>query len=164
MTWRWRRRPGSTRLPSPTAPIRSRACGPAARSAASPTSGLCRNGWLAMADERVICPSGALADSGKGVRFDVEYFGQSAPAFVVRYSGAVHGYLNRCAHVAMELDWQEGVFFDLTGHDLLCSTHGASYDPRSGRCLGGPCNGTPLLKLKVEERGGMIYFTGYQDE
>ena len=118
-----------------------------------------------MADgERLICPSAALADSGKGIRFEVEYFGSPAPAFVVRYGGAVQGYLNRCAHVAMELDWQEGVFFDSTGHDLLCSTHGAAYDPKTGRCLGGPCNGSPLVKLKVEERGGMVYFTGFEDD
>ena len=113
---------------------------------------------------RLICASQALADSGRGVRFEVEYFGDTAPAFAVRCAGRVHAYLNRCAHVAMELDWQEGVFFDSAGRDLLCSTHGAAYDPRSGRCRGGPCNGSPLVKLRIEERAGMIYFTGYQDE
>ena len=118
-----------------------------------------------MADaERLICPSGALAESGKGVRFEVDYFGEPTPAFVVRKDGKAHGYLNRCSHVAMELDWQEGVFFDSAGHDLLCSTHGAAYDPASGRCLGGPCNGSPLVKLRIEERGGMIYFTGFDDD
>ena len=118
-----------------------------------------------MADgERLICPSAELAERGRGVRFEVEYFGEPAPAFVVRFAGAVRGYLNRCAHVAMELDWQEGVFFDSTGSDLLCSTHGAAYDPRSGRCVGGPCNGSPLVKLKVEERDGMVYFTGFEDD
>ncbi len=115
-------------------------------------------------EERLICRSEALADSGKGVRFEVEYFGAPAPAFVVRYGGRVHGYLNRCSHVAMELDWQEGVFFDLSGTRLLCSTHGAEYDPRSGRCLGGPCNGSPLLKLRVEERAGGVYFKGFEDD
>jgi nitrite reductase/ring-hydroxylating ferredoxin subunit len=114
--------------------------------------------------ERLICPSGALADSGRGVRFEVEYFGEAAPAFVVRRDGAVHGYLNRCAHVAMELDWQEGVFFDLHGRDLLCSTHGATYDAVSGRCVSGPCNGAPLVKLRIEERGGMVYFMGFDDD
>ena len=118
-----------------------------------------------MADtKRLICPSGALADSDKGVRFEVEYFGERAPAFVVRYKGAVHGYLNRCAHVAMELDWQEGVFFDADGRDLLCSTHGATYDTDSGRCVGGPCNGTPLVKLRIEERDNMVYFIGFDDD
>jgi nitrite reductase/ring-hydroxylating ferredoxin subunit len=118
-----------------------------------------------MADgERLICGSAALVDSGRGVRFEVEYFGQPAPAFAVRYRGRVHAYLNRCAHVAMELDWQEGVFFDADGRDLLCSTHGATYDAQSGRCLGGPCNRTPLLKLKVEERAGNVYFMGFSDD
>jgi len=116
------------------------------------------------ADVRLICRGAALAEAGKGVRFEVEYFGQPAPAFVVRYNGNVHGYLNRCAHVAMELDWQEGVFFDSSGSDLLCSTHGAAYDPASGNCRGGPCNGSPLVKLKVHERDGMIYFTGFEDD
>lgn len=118
-----------------------------------------------MADhERLICASGALVDSGRGVRFEVEYFGEPAPAFAVRHGGRVRGYLNRCAHVAMELDWQEGVFFDSDGRDLLCSTHGATYDAQSGRCLGGPCNGSPLVKLRIEERDNMVYFTGFADE
>ena len=118
-----------------------------------------------MADEeRLICPSGELADSGKGVRFEVPYFGRPAPAFAIRHAGRVHAYLNRCAHVAMELDWQEGVFFDSSGRDLLCSTHGATYDTRSGRCVGGPCNRSPLVKLRIEERDGMIYFMGFNDD
>lgn len=114
--------------------------------------------------ERLICEASALVDSGRGVRFEVEYFGESAPAFVVRKAGKVHGYLNRCAHVAMELDWQEGVFFDFDGRDLLCSTHGALYDAASGRCLGGPCNGSPLVKLRLEERNGLVYFIGFDDD
>ena len=118
-----------------------------------------------MADEeRLICASGALADSGRGVRFEVEYFGEPAPAFVIRKDGVVHGYLNRCGHVAMELDWQEGVFFDSDGRDLLCSTHGATYEARTGRCIGGPCSGSPLVKVLVDERDGNVYFKGFEDD
>jgi nitrite reductase/ring-hydroxylating ferredoxin subunit len=116
------------------------------------------------ATQRLICASGELVEAGRGVRFEVEYFGQVAPAFAVRQAGRVHAYLNRCAHVAMELDWQEGVFFDSEGRDLLCSTHGAVYDAASGRCLGGPCNRTPLVKLRIEERDGRVYFTGFDNE
>ena len=114
--------------------------------------------------ERLICASAALADGGRGVRFEVEYFGERAPAFAIRYAGRVHAYLNRCAHVAMELDWQEGVFFDGAGRDLLCSTHGATYDAASGRCLGGPCNKGALVKLRVDERDGQVYFMGFTDD
>jgi nitrite reductase/ring-hydroxylating ferredoxin subunit len=113
--------------------------------------------------QRLICTSEALADRGRGVRFEIDYFGQPAPAFAIRYAGRVHAYLNKCSHVPMELDWQEGVFFDSAGRDLLCSTHGATYDTQSGRCLGGPCNRTPLVKLRVEERDGKVYFTGFEN-
>ena len=112
----------------------------------------------------MICASQALADSGRGVRFDVEYFGEPAPAFVVRYQGRVHAYLNRCSHVAMELDWQEGVFFDSEGRDLLCSTHGATYSASGGHCIGGPCGGRPLVRVLVEERDGKVYFKGFEDD
>lgn len=114
--------------------------------------------------ERLICASQALTEAGRGVRFEIEYFGAAAPAFAVRYAGRVHAYLNRCAHVATELDWQQGAFFDSNGRDLLCSTHGASYDAASGRCVGGPCNGRALVKLRVEERDGQVYFMGFTDE
>jgi len=114
-------------------------------------------------DARLICESAALLDGALGVRFEVSYFGDPAPAFVVRHQGRVYGYLNRCAHVAMELDWQEGRFFDSDGRDLICSTHGAVYAADSGRCLGGPCGSAPLVRLLVEERNGRIYFLGVAD-
>ena len=117
-----------------------------------------------MADgERLICESSALASGGRAVRFDVEYFGERAPAFVVRFEGCVHGYLNRCGHLPMELDWREGEVFDSEGRDLICSTHGATYSAQSGKCLGGPCGGTPLVPLRVEERDGKVYFKGIDD-
>jgi len=115
-------------------------------------------------DARLICESAALQDSGRGVRFEVEHFGEMAPAFVVRHRGRVVGYLNRCSHVASELDWQEGLFFDADGRDLLCSTHGAVYSASSGQCLGGPCDGKPLTRLRIEERGGGVYYLGVEDD
>lgn len=114
-------------------------------------------------DERLICASAALLDSGKAQRFEVEYFGERAPAFALRFEGRVYAYLNRCSHVPMELDWREGEFFDSGGRDLICSTHGATYAADSGKCLGGPCGRTPLVPLQVEERDGMVYFKGIDD-
>ena len=89
--------------------------------------------------ERLICAGSALEEGGTGVRFEVERFGKAVPAFAIRYDGTVHGYLNQCAHVPVELDWSEGMFFDLSGLYLICATHGATYLPESGRCVRGPC-------------------------
>jgi nitrite reductase/ring-hydroxylating ferredoxin subunit len=103
----------------------------------------------------VLCSSGDLINSGQAVPFDVVYAGQTCRAFVVRFEGRVHAYLNRCAHVAMEMDWQPNRFFDDTGQWLLCSTHGAVYQPDTGACRGGPCRGG-LIKIPLVECDGVV--------
>ncbi len=107
--------------------------------------------------ERLISASGDLAEGGKAVGFPLPEPDSHWNGFAVRYQGRVHAYINRCAHVSIALDWQEGDFFDLTRHYLLCSTHGAHYEPASGLCVLGPCKGKALQKLNVVERDGNIY-------
>lgn len=108
-------------------------------------------------DAGYICDSASLVDGGKGVRFTVQRHGMAEPAFVVRFDGKVYGFLNRCAHVPVELDWQEGEFFDHSRLYLICAVHGALYDPQSGRCLGGRCNGRGLVPVPVMERDGQVF-------
>jgi len=106
---------------------------------------------------RLICASGELAEGGDGVRFEVEWEGKTSPAFAIRHGGRVYAYLNRCAHIAMELDWKPGKFFDADGVYLICSTHGALYAPETGACRGGPCRGAALVGLNVFEADGNVY-------
>jgi nitrite reductase/ring-hydroxylating ferredoxin subunit len=107
--------------------------------------------------ERLICASSELDELGKGVRFEVVRHGKSQQAFVVRYDGQPHAFLNQCGHVPVELDWQEGEFFDDSRLYLICSTHGALYHPSSGRCVGGRCAGRGLIPVPVVERDGHVY-------
>ena len=107
--------------------------------------------------ERLICASDDLKDGADGVRFRVLHQGKEEPAFVVRFRGRVYGYLNRCSHVPVEIDWQEGRFFDFSGLYLVCATHGALFAPETGACLGGRCNGKPLTSLTVIEKDGQVY-------
>ena len=72
-----------------------------------------------------ICASSDLTDKGDGVRFSVKHGDESLPAFAVRYEGKVYAYLNQCAHREVELDWDEGKFFDNDQRYLICATHGA---------------------------------------
>lgn len=104
-----------------------------------------------------LCRSADLLDSGLAVPFDVVYGGQTCRAFAIRFQGRVHAYLNRCAHVAMEMDWQPNRFFDDTGRWLVCATHGAVYAPDTGACRGGPCRGA-LVKIELLEQGGVIHW------
>lgn len=113
-------------------------------------------------DEAVpLCNSADLAEGGQAVPFDVVYAGATCRAFAVRWQGQAHAYLNRCAHVAMEMDWQPNRFFDDSGRWLLCATHGAVYQPDTGACAGGPCRGG-LVKIALSEHDGVVrWHTAY---
>jgi nitrite reductase/ring-hydroxylating ferredoxin subunit len=118
----------------------------------SPDAMRVSDGHVAITDAVYICDSATLTDGGKGVRTNVQYLGREASIFFIRFDEKVYGYLNQCAHVPMELDWNEGQFFDDSGLYLICATHGAIYTPESGRCVGGPCRGAKLRAVQVEER------------
>lgn len=106
---------------------------------------------------QALCNSRDLLEGGLAVPFDVIYAGQTCRAFAVRYEGMVHAYLNRCTHVAMELDWQPNRVFDTGGQWLLCASHGAVYRPDTGLCAGGPCQGG-LVKIELSEIEGVVYW------
>ena len=79
-----------------------------------------------------LCNSHDLLERGLAVPFDVNYAGQTCRAFAIRFNGLPHAYLNRCTHVAMELDWQPNQIFDASGQWLVCASHGAAYQPGTG--------------------------------
>jgi nitrite reductase/ring-hydroxylating ferredoxin subunit len=110
-----------------------------------------------MSEAIPLCNSSDLVDSGLAVPFDVIYGGQTCRAFAIRFKGKVHAYLNRCSHVAMEMDYQPNRFFDASGQFLMCATHGAMYRPDSGACAGGPCNGG-LIAITLSEQGGVVHW------
>jgi len=112
---------------------------------------------------RLICSSDKLVNGGSAVRFTVAYRGEDAPAFVVRFDGQVHAYLNRCSHRGVTLDWEPGHFFDRSGRYLICAVHGAHYVPDTGECAGGPCNGG-LMKLAVFEKDNGVYLASSDAE
>jgi nitrite reductase/ring-hydroxylating ferredoxin subunit len=103
-----------------------------------------------------VCTSAALAERGDGVRFELLHRGETLPAFVLRIDGRPLAYLNRCAHVPVELDWNPGRFLDDTGTVIVCATHGAVYDAADGSCVGGPCRGQGLRRLPCREADGWV--------
>jgi nitrite reductase/ring-hydroxylating ferredoxin subunit len=108
--------------------------------------------------EQLLCTSADLDERGKAVLFDVLLWGQPARAFALRFDGKVVAYMNRCAHVPTELDWQPGEFLDLDKRWIICSIHGATYEPSDGHCIAGPCRGDRLMALDVVERDGQVYW------
>lgn len=104
--------------------------------------------------KHIIAKIDQLSEGGKGLRFDLVSIssGEKIPAFAVQFDGQYFAYLNRCGHIAVQLDYMPGEFFSDDGQTLICATHGAEYAPDTGACLGGPCFGVGLepLVLKLE--------------
>ncbi|MGQ0443479.1 MAG: Rieske (2Fe-2S) protein [Methylophilaceae bacterium] len=92
-----------------------------------------------------------LHEKALGLRFALPMLGEFITGFVVRYEGKAYAYVNQCAHVPVELDWNEGQFFTVSKDYLICATHGAHYEPDTGECAYGPCKGKRLQALPVTE-------------
>jgi nitrite reductase/ring-hydroxylating ferredoxin subunit len=108
---------------------------------------------------RVLADDRRLGE-GAALRFVVAIDGIERPAFVVRWRGACHAYLNVCRHQGRELDFGDGRFFDDDYDALVCCHHGARYDPANGRCACGPCAGGVLTALALEQRGPELWVLG----
>ncbi len=110
-----------------------------------------------MTQRMALCGSADLINSALAVSFDVTYEARACAAFAVRYQDRVYAYLNRCAHVHMEMDFQPNRFFDSSGQWLMCATHGATYKPETGACRSGPCRGG-LISIETSEADGIVYW------
>ena len=111
-----------------------------------------------MTDDKFIGYTEGLQEGGKGLRFDVlNAEGETIPAFAIKFDYQYFAYLNKCGHIAVQLDYMPGEFFDDEGRTLICSTHGAEYAPDTGACLGGPCYGVGLEPLRLREANGTLF-------
>jgi len=105
---------------------------------------------------KIVFDSHDLQEKSLGLRFKLPVLGEFASGFVIRYEGKAHAYINQCAHVPVELDWNEGQFFTVSKDYLICATHGAHYAPDTGYCVFGPCKGKSLQSLPVIEMNQQI--------
>jgi len=82
------------------------------------------------------------------------------PIIVVRWGKQVFGYLNRCPHNDVNLDWERNQFLDPNGLRLMCGKHGSTFEIGTGRCVDGPCKGRDLTPVTLAVLDGDICVTG----
>lgn len=80
--------------------------------------------------------------------------------FVVRQGETVFAYQNVCVHAGHALNWSPDNFLSKDRSLIVCSSHGATYEIRSGECVGGPGTGKVLRRVRVEVRSGEIFVSG----
>jgi nitrite reductase/ring-hydroxylating ferredoxin subunit len=109
-----------------------------------------------MLSKTIVFDSNELQEKSRGLRFDLPHLGEHATGFVIRFNNKPHAYVNQCAHMPVELDWNEGEFFTSAKDFLICATHGACYVPDTGDCVFGPCKGKQLQALTVTEENDQV--------
>jgi nitrite reductase/ring-hydroxylating ferredoxin subunit len=73
--------------------------------------------------------------------------GREAQDYVlVRRSGVLYAYENRCPHQGTPLETFPDKFLNADGSLLICSTHGARFRAEDGLCFSGPCKGERLRR------------------
>lgn len=68
---------------------------------------------------------------------------------VVLPDGGIRAYVNTCPHAGHALDLLPHRFLTADRSLIVCSSHGALFEPADGRCVAGPCTGRALRPLSV---------------
>ena len=92
------------------------------------------------------------------LKFTYKEEGISREAFLAWFDNQVVCYQNVCRHIPITLDYGDGRFFNSEGTHFVCQTHGATYEPLTGKCIAGPCVGASLKPLRVEVVEGEIWW------
>jgi nitrite reductase/ring-hydroxylating ferredoxin subunit len=82
-----------------------------------------------------------MTDDGREVPFRL---------IVIRWGKQVFGYVNRCPHDGVNLDWERNSFLDSNGIRLQCGKHGALFELGTGMCIEGPCKGRALTPVALQ--------------
>jgi nitrite reductase/ring-hydroxylating ferredoxin subunit len=93
-----------------------------------------------------VCSVGQLKHA-ESLEFSLP-LGQQA-CFLINWEGHYYAYLNTCPHTQVSLNWTPNQFFDVESKFIQCSLHGALFEPDTGFCLYGPCQGKSLTGLPV---------------
>jgi nitrite reductase/ring-hydroxylating ferredoxin subunit len=98
------------------------------------------------------CPLAAVPP-GHTAKFRLACPNHRVEGFVVNHGGGFSAYVNRCAHLGTPLDLWPNEFLSDDGRTLVCATHGALYEPATGLCTAGPCQGDTLTALPLRREG-----------
>ena len=102
-----------------------------------------------------LCVETDIADPG--ARSFVLQIGEAFfHGFVVRKDGQVAGYIDRCPLAGYPLAVELDRYLTPDGGLILCSWHGAAFEPLTGQCIAGPCAGGRLTPWPVQVAGGVI--------
>lgn len=87
-------------------------------------------------------------------------FGEGAARrelFLVRTKGGIFAYENACPHQGTPLETFPDKFLTADGKLIVCSTHGARFQPQDGLCVSGPCKGKSLRRVEIRVEAEQVF-------
>jgi nitrite reductase/ring-hydroxylating ferredoxin subunit len=84
------------------------------------------------------------------------------PILVSRKGNKFYGFENACPHQGTRLDVRPGEFMDEDGNFITCGSHHAQFDPDTGHCFIGPCQGKDLTPVELVIDDGDICLRGFE--
>lgn len=109
--------------------------------------------------ERVICRLDDIEDPGaRGFTMapGIEKDEWPLRGFVVRIGAEAWGYVNTCPHARHPLNFGPNKFLTPGRELILCASHGALFDRRTGFCVAGPCGGQSLTRVPLRIESGFV--------
>jgi len=101
------------------------------------------------------CNASELAP-GHTLKFRLVCGNRPLHGFVLNHDGEFRAWVNRCPHIGTPLDLWPNEFYTDDRRELICSTHGAIFEPLTGRCTLGPCAGDALRALPLAREGNAL--------
>ncbi|MBI4269467.1 MAG: Rieske 2Fe-2S domain-containing protein [Candidatus Rokubacteria bacterium] len=98
----------------------------------------------------------AAVPPGHTATFRLDCGGRTVSGFVVNHDARYRAYVNRCPHRGTPLDLWPNELLAEDGRALVCSTHGALFEPDTGFCTAGPCAGDRLTPLPLVVDGDTL--------
>jgi nitrite reductase/ring-hydroxylating ferredoxin subunit len=108
-----------------------------------------------MSDVHTICAFAELGDPGARA-FSIGEGPWPLRGLLVRVGNEVFAYLNRCPHAGHPLNLRPDDFLTADKQWLMCRSHGATFDRKTGECVAGPCVGRALRPLSTRVQDGLV--------
>jgi nitrite reductase/ring-hydroxylating ferredoxin subunit len=98
-------------------------------------------------------PGAGELSHGEAKTFSFRRDGEELEGFLLRHGEELVAYVNKCPHWNVDLDMGLGGFYAPKVDRIFCRNHGALFEPATGRCDMGPCQGRGLEKLELRLEG-----------
>lgn len=106
-------------------------------------------------DLQLVCRLDDIPDGG-GREAVLRRSDGELPVMLLREGARVYAYINICPHQGRMLNYGPDKFMVRDG-TVMCCHHGATFRVSDGACVGGPCRGAALRRVRAIVQDGAVH-------